>query len=375
MTLVVGEDRGTLGPEEFVAAMNHFASGVAVVTSHASDHPVGATVAAIAPIAADPPTVMVSMATTSSTAGAVIARGSFAINVLDEDAAGVAGRFASRVPDKFEGLSWTADHLGNPLLPHRVASLSCRVLEAVASGSHWEIRAHAVEADAGGGNPLAYYRGSMAQLRTEADRAVTDALRDHVLSVRTTNGHLLDPDALAADLSTSRGTVLRALSRLRSESLVQRVDGRYSISALPEEAVDAAYAAKLVLEVGVAGQVIDTVAEEQLEGLREQLQRVEAASSRGSVRELVDALNAFGEHFVGLAGSEPLMRAYRALGLPGIDRRTVSEAMLHSIDAVGGLQQILDGLERRDLATVLDALRSELRTPAHVRRETKRRCP
>jgi len=69
------------------------------------------------------------------------------------------------------------------------------------------------------------------------------------------------------------------------------------------------------------------------------------------------------------------MRAYRALGLPGIDRRTVSEAMLHSIDAVGGLQQILDGLERRDLATVLDALRSELRTPAHVRRETKRRCP
>src|ERR671932_1433469 len=76
---------------DFVTAMNHFTSGVAIVTSRDARGPVGATVAAIAPIASDPPTVMVSLSSHSGTAAAVLQARTFAISVLDEDAAGLAG--------------------------------------------------------------------------------------------------------------------------------------------------------------------------------------------------------------------------------------------------------------------------------------------
>jgi len=100
-----------VAPHEFVTAMNCFTSGVAVVTSRDDGQPVGATVAAIAPIASDPATVMVSLSSTSRTALAILRTRTFAINILDEDAAAVAGRFATRDADRFAGLKFADDAL------------------------------------------------------------------------------------------------------------------------------------------------------------------------------------------------------------------------------------------------------------------------
>ncbi|WP_442575797.1 flavin reductase [Microbacterium sp. F51-2R] len=360
----------SVSPTDFVSAMNHFASGVAVVTARLDGRPVGATVAAIAPIASDPPTVMVSMSVTSGTAAAIIESGSFAVNVLDEDSAMLAGVFASRVPDKFVGIDVDDDCLGSPLLAHRVAAISCRVVDAVASGSHWELRGRTVAVDVTGGNPLAYYRGAFAHVDTDADRTVLDAVRAHVLSVRTDNDHHLDPDALATSFAVSRGAVLRALSRLKSEALVDREDGVYYVTGVSDEVVDAAYAAKLVLELGVACQIVERITDSEVAGLRDRLTAVGAAAALNgddAIERLVTALDDAGEYFVGLAGSDPLLRAYRSLGLPGIDRRTITRAMLANIAPGGELEGVVEALERRDLAALMDALRSERRKPAYVR--------
>jgi flavin reductase (DIM6/NTAB) family NADH-FMN oxidoreductase RutF/DNA-binding GntR family transcriptional regulator len=362
---------------EFVSAMNHFVSGVAVVTTLDGDRPVGATVAAVAPISSDPPMVMVSLSSSSSTAAAIIARGSFAINILGEDEASLAGTFAARGVDKFAGIAPAADALGNPLVPHGVAVISCRVAEVIEEGSHREIRGVAAAVHASGGNPLAYFRGSFAHVQTDADRSLLDALRSHVLELRSDSDHVLDPDALAAAHAASRGEVLRALSRLKSEALVEREDGIYRVSRVSDAVVDAAYEAKLALEIGVASQVIDRLTEADIRVLRAHLDIVQTAAVTAAetddVDQLVDALDQFGEVFIGLAGSAPLVRAYRSLGLPGIDRRTISRAMLHDVPPAGGFGAVLEGLERHDLEMVLKALRSERRTPAYVRVEARKK--
>jgi len=357
-------------PSEFVAAMNHFTSGVAIVTSRDAQGPVGATAAAIAPIASDPPTVMVSLSSTSGTAAAILGARTFAINVLDEDAAALAGRFATRAVDKFENLAVESDVLGNTVLPHSVAVLSCRLVDAIDAGSHREIRAQVVDVDVRGGNPLAYYRGSFAHLRTEADAALLQAIRMHVLSLRTDEVQLLDPDALAEQFATPRGAVLRALSSLRAETLVERREGTYYVASVSEDLVDRTYEAKLAIEMGVAAQIIDRVTDDQVEGLRERLRGLRHLAPGGDAENIDDyvaGLNDLCEAFVGLAGSQPLLHAYHALGLPGIDRRTITRAIFAHIPPGGGFEAVVDGLAARDLQSVLDALRSDRRKPAYVR--------
>jgi flavin reductase (DIM6/NTAB) family NADH-FMN oxidoreductase RutF len=363
-----------IGQAEFVTAMNLFTSGVAVVTTRDDGRPVGVTVAAIAPIASDPATVMVSISSTSGTAEVIRRTRRFAINILDEDAAAVAGTFASRTADRFAGLEIIDDALGSPLLPARVAALTCRVVDVIPSGSHWEFRGSVVCADTVDGLPLAYYRGAFAHVTTEADRSLVDSVRVRVLSLRSDSAHVLDPDELAWDFDASRGTVLRALSGLKAEGLVERVGGVHRVTALPDTVVDQIYQAKLAIEIGAAVQVIGRVTDEDLEALRALLQPIRAAAPGGSaesIEDLVVALNRFGERFVGLAGSQPLVRAYRSLGLPGVDRRSITAAIFANIPPTGGFEEVVDGLQRGNLTAVLDALRSDRRTPAFVRRAAR----
>ena len=381
--MVMGTAPEPVAPADFVFAMNHFTSGVAVVTALGEPGHVGATVAAIAPIASDPPTVMVSLSATSGTARAVERAGTFAINVLDDDSATVAGQFATRGADKFGGLEVGADVHGNAVLTQAVAVLSCRVLDVVEVGSHREFRARVVDVDVRGGSPLAYYRGGFARVQTEADVALTRAIRAHVLSVRTEETRPLDVDALAEQLASPRGDVLRALSGLRKEALVERRDGRYTVASVSEDLVDRTYQAKLAIEVGVAVQIIDTVSDDQVAALRARLALLRqllpgaqsAGAESGGAEEYVAALNDLGEAFVELAGSRPLLHAYHALGLPGIDNRTITRGMVDHIPAGGGFEAVVDGLAQRDLVAVLDALRSPSRTPACVRAAGRRGRP
>ncbi|WP_353987274.1 flavin reductase [Ruicaihuangia caeni] len=364
-----------LTPEAFVSAMNVFASGVAVVTTRDRTADRGATVAAIAPIAADPPTVMISMSATSSTAAAAVAAGSLTLNVLDEDSAAVAGRFATGGEDKFSGLVVQRDQLGNALLPHRIASISCQIIEAVEFGSHWELRGRAIAAEVLEGHPLAYFRGAFAHVKTAAERDVLALTRALVLSLRTVEDEQLDPDQIAHELSVPRGAVLRALSALKSENIVERREGVYMIAAIPEGVVDAAYEARLAIEIGAATLSVGNVTAAQLRQLRDRHDRFTAIAVDGSydrLDEYVAALDEFHEYLVGLAGSAPLVDAYRSLGLPGIDRRTITEAYFRQIAATTYSSTVVDGFDSADVGVVLRALQSESRKPRAIRAAAKR---
>lgn len=363
---------------EFVDALNHFTSGVAIVTTARDGQPLGATVAALVPLASDPPTIALSMSTTSSTAAAIVESGRFAVSVLDEDAASLAGLFASREPDKFAGRQVENDEFGCPLLPEGVAWLSCRVTEVVEVGSHREFRARVDRVATGPGQPLAYFRGAFARLHTGADEGVREHVRDRILGLRTHEEEVLDPTAIAEELGVGRGFVVRALSSLATEKLVERRDGLYFATPVPEEVVDEAYDARVAIELGVATQVVGSLDEQQIAGLRQRCEVIRALALEANydrLEQYVDAMTEFHEYLVGLGGSERLVVAYRSLGLAGIDRRSITAEIFAHIPRGGGYLAIVDAFERGDLAAAVAALRSERRQPRWVRAQVGHPSP
>src|SRR3981081_1886972 len=96
-----------LTPEEFRDVIGHFASGVTVITALHEGSPKGTTASAVSSLSLEPPMVLICLNKTSSTAVAVAAAGRFAVNILGEDQAEEAMRFAKRADagDKFAGIA------------------------------------------------------------------------------------------------------------------------------------------------------------------------------------------------------------------------------------------------------------------------------
>src|SRR4051812_8204517 len=93
-----------LSPEEFRDVIGHFASGVTVITVRQGDTSVGTTASAVCSLSLEPPMVLICMNRTSSTGQAVADVGEFAVNILSEDQAALAQRFATKASDKFNGV-------------------------------------------------------------------------------------------------------------------------------------------------------------------------------------------------------------------------------------------------------------------------------
>ena len=86
------------------------------------------------------------------------------MNILAEDQADLAVRFASKDPHKFAGVAMTPGIAGNPLLTDALAILECRVIENVSGGTHSVFLAEVDHGTARAGAPLAYYRGRFGRL-------------------------------------------------------------------------------------------------------------------------------------------------------------------------------------------------------------------
>jgi flavin reductase (DIM6/NTAB) family NADH-FMN oxidoreductase RutF len=85
----------------------------------------------------EPPLLAVSVEKVSRTISLLRQSGVFAVNVYGSDHGGLAGqlgrRFANK-PDKFQGVPWSTDITGSPLLDDALAYVECRVNGEVESG-------------------------------------------------------------------------------------------------------------------------------------------------------------------------------------------------------------------------------------------------
>jgi flavin reductase (DIM6/NTAB) family NADH-FMN oxidoreductase RutF len=321
MTTQVDELR-RLTPEEFRDVIGHFASGVTVITAaHDGEHK-GTTASAVSSLSLEPPMVLICLNKTSSTATAVAAAGRFAVNILGEDQAEEAMRFAkpARGGDKFAGVAVDTGEHGEPLLADALATLECNVAEQVTGGTHLVFLAEVERASARTGAPLAYFRGQFGRLELAQDESAFADIRARVLSRELEVGQPLGLDQLATHLGLLRGPVYHALTRLTGEGLVNRdAQGAFVVTPLTIEAVKEAWRARCAIELGVAALAVGELGPGPLADLR----RLADAARPAPPEEFrmdswLPTYSAFHEGMVALAGSAPLLDAYRRVNAPAM---------------------------------------------------------
>jgi flavin reductase (DIM6/NTAB) family NADH-FMN oxidoreductase RutF len=155
----------------FRHVMGHLAGGVAVVTSRTSeDSRFGLTATAVCSVSLDPPLVLVSVDRDSRTHEAIEASGVYAINLLAADQEELAVRFATKDPEKFDGLELRTASTGAPVLAACLGYLDCEVVRDVPAGDHTlfvgRVEATAIQRDEVG-RPLIYHLGRYGTLAGE----------------------------------------------------------------------------------------------------------------------------------------------------------------------------------------------------------------
>lgn len=129
--------------------MSTHAGGVVLVTSRVAGRPWGMTVTAFASVSVDPPTVLVSLGSDTTSARAIAATGAFGVTILGRDQAALAQHGATPGEPKF---------LEEDAVEKALASLDCTVVDAIDVADHVVFFGRVLRARRrSGGAPLLYH--------------------------------------------------------------------------------------------------------------------------------------------------------------------------------------------------------------------------
>lgn len=157
----------TVGVDDFKKAMQLWASGVTVVTTHSEKFGrQGMTVTAFSSVSINPPQVLVCLNESADTGMGIEESQCFAVNVLSSTQQDVSNQFAggSSQEQRFENTPWTSGVTGAPILDNSIMSLECNVIEKIHAGTHWIIIGAVQNCVCRSGDPLLYYRSAYQQL-------------------------------------------------------------------------------------------------------------------------------------------------------------------------------------------------------------------
>lgn len=159
----------TVDANQFKSALKLWASGVTVVTTADAEGPRGMTATSFSSVSLDPPQILVCLNQATDTGAVVLAQGRFAVNVLAADQVEVSNQFAGGASqaERFAAVPWSAGDNGVPLLDQALTSLECRVVQAVAAGSHWVVIGAVERVVCHGGEPLLYYNSGYRLLAAD----------------------------------------------------------------------------------------------------------------------------------------------------------------------------------------------------------------
>jgi flavin reductase (DIM6/NTAB) family NADH-FMN oxidoreductase RutF len=131
----------------------------------------GFTATSVTSLSAEPPLVSFGVATTSSSAPAMLVTDTVLVHLLGAGQAEIAVRFAAPVTDRFSPpVRWTRLPTGEPLLADTPAWLRGRVEHRLPAGDHYLVIARVVETKMDAlAAPLVYHDGRYATV-TDADQ-------------------------------------------------------------------------------------------------------------------------------------------------------------------------------------------------------------
>ncbi len=118
-------------------ALGSFGTGVTIVTTKSTDERlVGVTANSFSSVSLDPAIVLWSLQKTSPSLPAYDESGRFVINVLALSQIEHSRRFASSIPDKFNGINYRLGMGGLPVLEGCAATFECRTIQRLDVGDH-----------------------------------------------------------------------------------------------------------------------------------------------------------------------------------------------------------------------------------------------
>lgn len=154
---------------EFRNVLGHFPTGVTVITARGRDgRYVGLTANSFSSVSLDPPLVLWSLAKRSNSAPDFLCANHFVIHVLTREQRWLAERFASRVEERFEGLTVRTGAGCAPLLDGCAARIECRVTQIVDGGDHHILLGQPIALQQADDHPepLVFHRGGFTALQT-----------------------------------------------------------------------------------------------------------------------------------------------------------------------------------------------------------------
>ncbi len=165
-------------PQKFRQVLGHFCTGITVITTIDDGEPVGFSCQAFAALSLDPPLVVFCPARTSMTWPRIARAGLFAVNVLAEHQRELARRFGRTGPGKFDGVAWSPDGAGSPVLDGVLTWAGCEVEAVHEGGDHHIVTGRVRElGECGAQRPLLFYRGRYAtSVKSEGPPEVVETL-------------------------------------------------------------------------------------------------------------------------------------------------------------------------------------------------------
>ena len=155
---------------EFRRVLGHYPTGVTVVTAACPGGPDGMTIGSFTSVSLDPPLVSFCPGHDSDSWARMRDVGSFCVNVLSAEQAGVSTTFASKGEDKFRDVLTRVEATGAPVIEGCLAWIDCRVEAIHTAGDHDIVVGRVVAlgvADGGSespSGPLVFFKGAYGQV-------------------------------------------------------------------------------------------------------------------------------------------------------------------------------------------------------------------
>lgn len=150
----------SLEPDLFKRAFRNHAAGVAVITADPGGAPVALTATSVFSVSAEPPLLVFSISSSSSSAPAILASETLVVHLLGSDQLGLAQLCSTPGADRFAPeTGWQRLETGEPYYPGAPTHIRGTVVTRVAAGSSTVVVVHALDAeiDEDGSAPLVYH--------------------------------------------------------------------------------------------------------------------------------------------------------------------------------------------------------------------------
>ena len=153
--------REASNPKWFRQVLGQYPTGVCVVTAmQPNGQPAGMVVGSFTSVSLNPPLVAFLPDRNSSSWPKIQSAGNFCVNVLGADQEDVCRRFASKVENKFEGMSYRLAGSGSPIINDTVAWIDCELQSVEEAGDHFIVIGSVKDLQIeSGGLPLLFFQG------------------------------------------------------------------------------------------------------------------------------------------------------------------------------------------------------------------------